>query len=158
SRRGAARGAVRRPLRLLRSLPRALRRRAHHPAARPAARHRRHHRGVPPGRARTAHHRVPRGNDDPVVLRRYADPVGAPRPRAARMAGGAGPRRGALPMTETKTEVCIDRITSAANPLTFERVPAGAVFAFVMVLEVRALPAGLAALNARGDDARTQVL
>jgi CRISPR-associated protein Csm3 len=50
------------------------------------------------------------------------------------------PLRGDLPMTETKTEVCIDRVTSAANPRTFERVPAGAVFAFEMVLEVRALP------------------
>jgi len=32
------------------------------------------------------------------------------------------------PYAETKTEVSIDRITSAANPRTIERVPAGAVF------------------------------
>ena len=39
---------------------------------------------------------------------------------------------GELPLersyAETKTEVSIDRITSAANPRTIERVPAGAVF------------------------------
>ena len=39
-----------------------------------------------------------------------------------------------MPMTEVKTEVNIDRITSAANPRQFERVPAGAVFRFEMVL------------------------
>jgi len=33
-----------------------------------------------------------------------------------------------LPYTETKTEVSIDRVTSAANPRQIERVPAGAVF------------------------------
>jgi CRISPR-associated protein Csm3 len=48
--------------------------------------------------------------------------------------------RGDLPMTETKTEVCIDRVTSAANPRPMERVPAGAVFSFEMVLEVRTSP------------------
>lgn len=32
------------------------------------------------------------------------------------------------PFTEVKTEVAIDRITSAANPRPLERVPAGAVF------------------------------
>jgi len=39
-----------------------------------------------------------------------------------------------MPMTEVKTEVNIDRITSAANPRQFERVPAGAVFNFELVL------------------------
>ena len=34
-----------------------------------------------------------------------------------------------LPYTEIKTEVSIDRVTSAANPRQMERVPAGAVFA-----------------------------
>jgi CRISPR-associated protein Csm3 len=33
-----------------------------------------------------------------------------------------------LPYTEVKTEVAIDRVTSAANPRRVERVPAGAVF------------------------------
>jgi CRISPR-associated protein Csm3 len=33
-----------------------------------------------------------------------------------------------LPFTEIKTEVAIDRITSAANPRQNERVPAGAIF------------------------------
>ena len=33
-----------------------------------------------------------------------------------------------LPYTEVKTEVSIDRVTSAANPRTLERVPAGASF------------------------------
>ncbi|MCY4409515.1 MAG: type III-A CRISPR-associated RAMP protein Csm3 [Caldilineaceae bacterium] len=33
-----------------------------------------------------------------------------------------------LPYTEAKTEVSIDRVTSAANPRQFERVPAGAEF------------------------------
>lgn len=39
-----------------------------------------------------------------------------------------------MPMTEVKTEVWIDRITSAANPRQIERVPAGAVFQFELVL------------------------
>ena len=39
-----------------------------------------------------------------------------------------------MPMTEVKTEVWIDRITSAANPRQIERVPASAVFQFELVL------------------------
>lgn len=39
-----------------------------------------------------------------------------------------------MPMTEVKTEVWIDRITSAANPRQIERVPAGAEFDFELVL------------------------
>ncbi|MBQ8365287.1 MAG: type III-A CRISPR-associated RAMP protein Csm3 [Bacteroidaceae bacterium] len=38
--------------------------------------------------------------------------------------------------TESKTEVTIDRITSKANPRTFERVPAGAKFSLNMVLNI----------------------
>ncbi|WP_455584484.1 type III-A CRISPR-associated RAMP protein Csm3 [Bacteroides sp.] len=41
-----------------------------------------------------------------------------------------------LPYTESKTEVCIDRITANANPRTFERVPAGATFKLNMVLNI----------------------
>lgn len=41
-----------------------------------------------------------------------------------------------LPFTEAKTEVSICRITSKANPRTFERVPAGARFQLNMVLNV----------------------
>ena len=41
-----------------------------------------------------------------------------------------------LPYTESKTEVCINRITAKANPRTFERVPAGAQFRLNMVLNV----------------------
>ncbi|MCI2108161.1 MAG: type III-A CRISPR-associated RAMP protein Csm3 [Bacteroidales bacterium] len=41
-----------------------------------------------------------------------------------------------LPYTETKTEASINRITSKANPRTFERVPAGAKFNFEMVLNI----------------------
>jgi CRISPR-associated protein Csm3 len=41
-----------------------------------------------------------------------------------------------LPFTETKTEVVIDRITSAAMPRTFERVPAGAKFKLDIVLNI----------------------
>ena len=41
-----------------------------------------------------------------------------------------------LPYTESKTEVCIDRITAKANPRTFERVPAGAKFKFEMILNI----------------------
>jgi len=33
-----------------------------------------------------------------------------------------------LPFTEVKTEVSIDRVTSAANPRSMERVPAGTIF------------------------------
>ncbi len=39
-----------------------------------------------------------------------------------------------MPMTEVKTEVWIDRITSAANPRQIERVPAGAEFDFEFIL------------------------
>ncbi len=41
-----------------------------------------------------------------------------------------------MPFTELKTEVSIDRLTSAANPRQFERVPAGAEFTFELVLNV----------------------
>lgn len=41
-----------------------------------------------------------------------------------------------LPYTESKTEVAIDRVTSKANPRTFERVPAGAKFKLELVLNV----------------------
>lgn len=41
-----------------------------------------------------------------------------------------------LPYTETKTEASIDRVTSVANPRTFERVPAGAKFKVNMVLNI----------------------
>lgn len=41
-----------------------------------------------------------------------------------------------MPMTEVKTEVCIDRITSQANPRQIERVPAGAQFDFEFVLNL----------------------
>ena len=38
-------------------------------------------------------------------------------------------KKAGLPFTEVKTEVAIDRVTSAASPRQNERVPAGAVFA-----------------------------
>jgi CRISPR-associated protein Csm3 len=41
-----------------------------------------------------------------------------------------------MPYTEIKTEVNIDRLTSAANPRQFERVPAGARFGLSLVLNV----------------------
>lgn len=41
-----------------------------------------------------------------------------------------------LPYTESKVEVVIDRITSAAMPRTFERVPAGAEFSLDLVLNI----------------------
>lgn len=41
-----------------------------------------------------------------------------------------------MPMTEVKTEVWIDRITSQANPRQIERVPPGAEFDFELVLTV----------------------
>lgn len=41
-----------------------------------------------------------------------------------------------LPFTESKTEVVIDRVTSAAMPRTFERVPAGAKFELDIVLNI----------------------
>jgi CRISPR-associated protein Csm3 len=41
-----------------------------------------------------------------------------------------------IPYVEIKTEVVIDRITSAAIPRTFERVPAGARFGLRMVLNI----------------------
>jgi CRISPR-associated protein Csm3 len=41
-----------------------------------------------------------------------------------------------LPYTEGKTEVVIDRITSAANPRQIERVPAGAEFSLNLVVNI----------------------
>lgn len=41
-----------------------------------------------------------------------------------------------LPYTECKTEATIDRVTSAATPRTFERVPAGAKFKLNMILNI----------------------
>lgn len=41
-----------------------------------------------------------------------------------------------IPYTEGKTEVVIDRITSAANPRQIERVPAGAEFELNIVLNI----------------------
>ncbi len=41
-----------------------------------------------------------------------------------------------MPLTEVKTEVAIDRITSQANPRQIERVPAGAKFHFEFVLNL----------------------
>lgn len=40
-----------------------------------------------------------------------------------------------LPYTEVKTEVSIDRVTSAANPRQMERVPAGAIFGCSEIVE-----------------------
>lgn len=44
-------------------------------------------------------------------------------------------------ITEIKMENAIDRLTSAAHPRTFERVPAGAEFAFELVYRVETLKA-----------------
>ena len=41
-----------------------------------------------------------------------------------------------MPMTEVKTEVVIDRITSAATPRQIERVPAGAQFEFCFIMDL----------------------
>ncbi len=41
-----------------------------------------------------------------------------------------------LPYTECKTEATINRVTSAATPRTFERVPAGAKFKLNMILNI----------------------
>ncbi len=41
-----------------------------------------------------------------------------------------------MPYTEIKTEVVIDRITSAATPRNFERVPAGAVFDLNLICNI----------------------
>lgn len=41
-----------------------------------------------------------------------------------------------IPYTEAKTEVVIDRITSAASPRQIERVPAGAEFSLIMILNI----------------------
>ena len=40
------------------------------------------------------------------------------------------------PYVEAKTEVSIDRVTSAANPRNFERVPRGARFELVVVIDI----------------------
>lgn len=41
-----------------------------------------------------------------------------------------------VPYAEVKTEVVIDRITSAANPRTMERVPAGAKFSLNLIINI----------------------
>ncbi|MDI6687900.1 MAG: type III-A CRISPR-associated RAMP protein Csm3 [Desulfobacterales bacterium] len=41
-----------------------------------------------------------------------------------------------MPMTEVKTEVWIDRITSAATPRQIERIPAGAIFSLELILNL----------------------
>ncbi len=41
-----------------------------------------------------------------------------------------------MPYTEVKTEVVIDRLTSAANPRQIERVPAGAEFELELIVNV----------------------
>jgi len=41
-----------------------------------------------------------------------------------------------MPFTEVKTEVAIDRITSAANPRNIERVPAGAKFSLSLIFNM----------------------
>jgi len=41
-----------------------------------------------------------------------------------------------MPYTEVKTEVAIDRITSAANPRNIERVPAGAEFGLSLIFNL----------------------
>ncbi len=41
-----------------------------------------------------------------------------------------------MPYTEVKTEVIIDRLTSAANPRQIERVPAGAEFELELIINV----------------------
>lgn len=43
---------------------------------------------------------------------------------------------GAGTFTEIKTENTLDRVTSAANPRPMERVPAGAVFDFTLIVDV----------------------
>ena len=54
-----------------------------------------------------------------------------------------------LPITETKMENAIDRLTSAAHPRTFERVPAGAEFEFELVYRVETLEPGVSSQNGR---------
>lgn len=48
-------------------------------------------------------------------------------------------RQDGLPITETKMENALDRLTSAAHPRTFERVPAGAAFDFELFYRVETL-------------------
>lgn len=40
------------------------------------------------------------------------------------------------PYTEIKTEIVVDRVTSAATPRPLERVPKGAIFEFEMILNI----------------------
>ena len=63
-----------------------------------------------------------------------------------------------LPITEIKMENAIDRLTSAAHPRTFERVPAGAEFEFELVYHVETLePEGVPKNgNVTADSARVK--
>lgn len=47
--------------------------------------------------------------------------------------------RDGLPVIEAKMENALDRLTSAATPRTFERVPAGAEFSFELVYKVESI-------------------
>ena len=52
-----------------------------------------------------------------------------------------------LPVTEIKMENAIDRLTAAAHPRTFERVPAGAEFEFELVYRVETLEPDSESMN-----------
>lgn len=52
-----------------------------------------------------------------------------------------------LPVTEIKMENAIDRLTAAAHPRTFERVPAGAEFEFELIYRVETLESNIESMN-----------
>ena len=61
-----------------------------------------------------------------------------------------------LPIIETKMENAIDRLTSAAHPRTFERVPAGAQFAFELIYRIETLEPTTKNQNATIDSQRVK--
>ncbi|MDE0426612.1 MAG: type III-A CRISPR-associated RAMP protein Csm3 [Candidatus Poribacteria bacterium] len=62
-----------------------------------------------------------------------------------------------LPIIETKMENAIDRLTSAAHPRTFERVPAGAQFAFELIYRIETLETATKNPNPTIDSQRVKV-
>lgn len=58
-----------------------------------------------------------------------------------------------FPITETKMENAIDRLTSAAHPRTFERVPAGTKFEFELVYRVETLEPSI---NSNNEDVNVE--
>jgi len=82
---------------------------------------------------------------DPEITKLFGTPATGDNPHASRLIvrdaelaniSDPGWENTDMLYSEAKTEVSINRLTSKANPRTFERVPAGAEFKYQMVVNV----------------------